>query len=215
MLTTSMQSIGLDKLEQLWPQRSVKSGADNSVVYLVSGWSGPGIEWRFSPIRSLLRDSGYQVRYFRQKSNGWGDISDNACKLGFLIREHLDAGSKTYIIGHSMGGLVAKEAQRYGMPSAIVTIGTPHEGTHAARLAPWSTSAHQMRVGSDYIKYVNSSPSIAPMLCVACRYDEVVLPRESAIHNFADESLWVNHTHMTCIFSKLVAQHILDFLKSN
>jgi len=59
-----------------------------------------------------------------------------------------------HLIGHSLGGLVVREAvQRRGVAAytrAAVTIATPHAGTWVARFAP-GPCARQMRPGSPFL----------------------------------------------------------------
>jgi triacylglycerol esterase/lipase EstA (alpha/beta hydrolase family) len=58
------------------------------------------------------------------------------------------------IVGHSMGGLVARAwLRRYGASriARVITLGTPHEGSALAGLAPGRNGA-QMRVGSTWLR---------------------------------------------------------------
>ena len=65
---------------------------------------------------------------------------------------------RIHVIGHSMGGLVARYyVQRMGGDErvhTVVALGTPHSGTFPARLVPHPV-ARQMRPGSDVLR---SSP---------------------------------------------------------
>lgn len=63
-----------------------------------------------------------------ENGNGVMAGTDNAVASGLL------PNAQNFLIGHSMGGLVAREFERRGVgqANAIVTIGTPHEGAHVA-----------------------------------------------------------------------------------
>ena len=181
------------------------------MVILVSGWSGPGFEFFY--IKKLLKLNGFDVAHFIQKHNGWGDITENAKNLAAMVNTIQLTGRKVFVLGHSLGGLIAKKAQDQCVPHAIATIATPHEGTWMAKLAPWSTSARQMQPGSDFIAN-NNMPSWCPMLNIGCRFDEVVIPHDSMVHQHADKVEWVNHTHITVMFSLKTTLKIVEYFKS-
>ena len=62
---------------------------------------------------------------------------------------------RIHVIGHSMGGIVARYyVQRMGGDARVhtlVTLGSPHGGTHAARLLPRGVT-RQLRPSSDIVK---------------------------------------------------------------
>ena len=214
-----MDSVQVITLEESRPKEKSLSQpltafGNRPVVFFVSGWSGPGLEWNISPIKRKLDECGYETHRLKAPKNGWGDIHESAYILAVKAGEYVQQGREVFLIGHSMGGLIAKEAQDYVDIDGVVTIGTPHQGTITAGLAPWSESARQMKRGSEYLTQVNYSPSMSPMLCVACKYDELIIPRDSAVHPHADYVEWVNHTHISCIFSRKVAHLIVNYLKS-
>jgi len=65
--------------------------------------------------------------------------------------------AQVIIVGHSMGGLVARAwLRRYGADAArrvarVITLGTPHAGSALAGMAPGRNGA-QMRYGSDWLR---------------------------------------------------------------
>lgn len=184
---------------------------DRDVVVFISGWGGPGFEWIISPIRKMS-DIFFETHVLHPQGFGWGDIQGSAERLCAFSSRFLPERNVFYV-GHSMGGLVAKAAQEMVDVAGLVTIGTPHKGTPVASLAPWSRSARQMMPDSSFIAANASVPSMAPMLNIACRFDELVFPHSSAVHPVADDVRWVNHTHMSAIFSKKVANIVVDYLK--
>lgn len=185
------------------------------VVIFISGWSGPGIEWELSPIKLALQANDFETVRFNPHRGGRGNIHNSSKWLAVESAQYLEMGRKVFYIGHSMGGLVAKEAADIIDPHGIVSIGTPHRGTWAANLAPpwFSTSAKQMRVGSEYIQQHMELPTMCPMLNIVCAYDELIIPRTHAIHPAADHVEWVNHNHLSVIFSQKIADMIVNYLK--
>lgn len=69
-------------------------------------------------------------------------------------------GEKIVLIGHSMGGLVARYyCERMGghaSVSSIITIATPHSGTKAARFG-WWPNAREMRPTSSFLRSLAAS----------------------------------------------------------
>lgn len=96
------------------------------------------------------------------------------------------------IVGHSLGGLIARYyAQRLGGDERVrtlVTLGTPHEGTRVVPLADAHPIVRQMRPGSDVIEELREP---AP----GCRtrfvsfwsdLDQLMTPLETACVNHPD-----------------------------
>jgi pimeloyl-ACP methyl ester carboxylesterase len=67
---------------------------------------------------------------------------------------HSAASSGIHLVGHSLGGLVARRVAQSGHPAVrvetLVTIATPHRGAHAARLTSGGC-ARAMRPGSPWL----------------------------------------------------------------
>ncbi|MEV6413419.1 alpha/beta fold hydrolase [Kribbella sp. NPDC051718] len=82
------------------------------------------------------------------------DVRSTAERMGAEIERLCEeSGSdQIHIVGHSLGGLIARYyVQRLGGSERVhtcVTLGTPHQGTVAARLFPWPL-VKQLRPDSD------------------------------------------------------------------
>jgi triacylglycerol lipase len=85
------------------------------------------------------------------------DVRSTAERLGTEIERICEeSGSEQiHVIGHSLGGLIARYyVQRLGGDERVhtcVTLGTPHQGTVAARLLPWPL-VKQLRPDSDLME---------------------------------------------------------------
>lgn len=93
---------------------------------------------------------------------------------------------KVHIIGHSLGGLIARYyVQALGgdqRVSKCVTMGTPHFGTRAAYLSALP-SARQMRPGSDFLQTLDALP-VPPRVrwySFYSRRDVLVFPYQNAL----------------------------------
>ncbi len=92
---------------------------------------------------------------------------------------------KVALVGHSMGGLVARAyLRRYGDAKvrSLVTLGTPHHGSMHAWLFP-GTCLSQMRPGSGWLAELNRDDHRAPavpVVAVWSWHDSMVAPQASA-----------------------------------
>lgn len=182
-------------------------------VILVSGWAGPGIEWRLSPIRGQLRDAGFKTHHFARQTLGFESIDINGSRLANFI-EGLEA-DRVFLVGHSMGGLVSRVAQHHleTKPEAIVTLGTPHYGVRGADMAFFSTSAREMAAGSHFLTNLNEIEAQKNLLCVSGKSDRLV-PKESALHKCSNRVFHAEGGHLTMLYNHKVAETIKKYLLS-
>jgi pimeloyl-ACP methyl ester carboxylesterase len=162
-----------------------------------------------------LKECGFSVKLNRTPKRGFGDIVANAKLVAEIGQVCNELDRPVHLIGHSLGGLIAMEADSHAVFDSITTLGTPHAGTNLARLAPsWlSVSATQMRPGSSHLAQGSEWP-FAPLFSVAARYDSLIHPLDSAIHPRSDKELWVNTTHLGLVFSKKVTYEVMEYLVS-
>lgn len=193
------------------------------VAVIVPGWSSPkAAEWAVSPLPFELRKAGFEVIKFHNKRQGFDDIDFNAKRLAYMLLDLnlRDSVKWVHVIGHSMGGLVARRANqmRVGMVDSTTCIATPHLGTPTALLAPWSESARQMRPGSDWLNELDDySHKVlgkdvdAVRVNIRARLDAIV-PMKYSKWQLADTELVVNHSHMSVLLSQSLANQIVDLL---
>ncbi|RFP15134.1 alpha/beta fold hydrolase [Duganella sp. BJB488] len=96
-----------------------------------------------------------------------------------------ETGSKQVIIvGHSMGGLVARAwLRRHGADAVarVITLGTPHHGTALAHLGPGG-NAVQMRYRSEWLAALAASeanPQRGLISSIYSVHDNIVAPQDS------------------------------------
>jgi triacylglycerol esterase/lipase EstA (alpha/beta hydrolase family) len=93
--------------------------------------------------------------------------------------------SQVVLIGHSMGGLVARAyLRRFGAEhvARVITIGTPHHGSILAWSFP-GRSLSQMHPGNSWLAELNSDehqPAPVPITSIWSRHDSMVIPQGSA-----------------------------------
>jgi triacylglycerol esterase/lipase EstA (alpha/beta hydrolase family) len=128
------------------------------------------------------------------------DFADQvAAKIDDILRA--TGASRVAIVGHSMGGLVARAyRRRYGDAniSMLMTLGTPHHGSVHARFFP-GTCLRQLRPGNAWLAELNRSerPSAAGrLISLWSWHDSMVAPQASSrltgAHNI--ELTGIGHT---------------------
>lgn len=117
--------------------------------------------------------------------------------LAALVADKVEALSQRHgvehlhIIGHSMGGLLARRyVQHFGgerRVGSLITLGTPHHGTPTAALAAWvgRTSARDLLPNSRVVRRLNSEqwPAHIPMTSIYSRRDVVCPYWSSQLRN--------------------------------
>jgi pimeloyl-ACP methyl ester carboxylesterase len=94
--------------------------------------------------------------------------------------------SRVALVAHSMGGLAARaylrSCEEQGKDSwlaALVTLGTPHRGTHIARIG-LGANAHQMRYGAAWLE------RLGPRQAVRATDDVQAMPRVTTLCSLQD-----------------------------
>jgi triacylglycerol lipase len=140
----------------------------------------------FTLFRRSLRRRGFGVAHAVNYSLFTGDVRAAAREL----HEHVEqlrertGAEKVHIVGHSLGGMIARYyVQRLGGSAAVdtlVTLGSPHSGTLAAYLLP-TPLARQLRPGSDVVaELARPAPGCRTrFLVVWSRMDQMVLPQRN------------------------------------
>ena len=92
--------------------------------------------------------------------------------------------ARVALIGHSMGGLISRRyvhAQAGHGVSVVITVASPHDGTHTASLTP-APSTIQMRRGGSHARAVPpSAPDPVPVHCMVAAQEDIVAPPWSAL----------------------------------
>ena len=141
----------------------------------------------FAVFGHALRRRGFGVVHAINYSVLTGDLRSAAHEVrGHVERlRELTGSDKVHIVGHSLGGLIARYyVQRMGGHEAVdtlVTLGTPHSGSNTAYLMP-TPLARQLRPGSEILtELTERAPGCSTrFLVVWSRLDEMILPQGNA-----------------------------------
>ncbi len=141
----------------------------------------------FAMLKRALRRRGFGRIITLNYSPFTEDVRVVAGRLETLVEALcIETGyERVHVIGHSMGGLVARYfVQRMGGDSRVhtlVTLGTPHQGSTHAKWVPHPV-ARQMRPGSDIL---NELAAPAPgcrtrFVAIWSDLDQMVVPKTNA-----------------------------------
>jgi pimeloyl-ACP methyl ester carboxylesterase len=141
----------------------------------------------FTVLRRALRRRGFRRVLATNYSPLTSDVRLAATNLATRVEELCaETGfERIHLIGHSMGGLVARYyVQRLDGDARVhtlVTLGTPHGGTQTARLIPHRL-ARQLRPDSDLVAELREPAAgcSTRFLAVWSDLDQLMVPKRSA-----------------------------------
>ena len=136
----------------------------------------------------LARDLGYTPLFLHYNSGR--HVSTNGRELSALLATLVGCWpvpvSELAIIGHSMGGLVARTwlaGAGAGRVARLVTLASPHHGTALAKLGR-GRNARQMRRGSELLSALESAEGDrgpgCPAISVYSLHDTLVAPQDTS-----------------------------------
>ncbi len=173
--------------------------------------------------------SAFILLRHRLKSAGWGNIvtpnfrpasasiPDFAAQLSDRVKQVMTQTGceKVDLIGHSMGGLVARYyIEKLGGSTCVrtaITLGCPHRGTKMAALGILK-SARQFHPDSAVIKELSEAvrpPDSVNMVAVWSEFDNIILPPENALLPDPCNGIMVQNVgHIAMLFSGKVFSEV-------
>lgn len=172
-------------------------------------------------LRRALARAGFAQTYAINLEPVFGRIPDYAEQVGARVREIQRAtdAEKVVLIGHSMGGLVARawvnDPANAARVARVIAIGSPFLGTaHAER--SFGENATQMRRINAWLQEQNTAPPPeTPFVSIFSYHDELVAPQDSSELNFATNHPLAGIGHLELAFSKPVQEIVLATLREN
>jgi triacylglycerol esterase/lipase EstA (alpha/beta hydrolase family) len=134
-------------------------------------------------------------------------------KIG-MIEARTGAG-QVLLIGHSMGGLVARAYLRKAGGTRVrklITIGTPHEGSRHAWLMS-GTALAEMRPGSPFLTELNGTAAQAagvPVVSLWSWHDSMVTPQTSSRLAWAENIVIEGVAHNALLGDRDVMARVAD-----
>ena len=201
------------------PQDSRLRAAPGVVpVLLVHGYLCNRGIW--GPMRRGLEASGVPA-YTHDLEPVYAGIDDYVPALAARIEDVCAQSGATQLalVGHSMGGLVARAYLRAHGPARVarlITLGTPHHGTRSAPFG-LGENARQMRVGSDWLQKLArdeaGAPARIPVTSIYTENDNVVVPAASSVLPDAENVALSGLGHVSLAFDGEVKARVLAHLR--
>ncbi len=190
-------------------------------ILLIHGYMMRG--WTLLYLKKRLEKDGWNQVYTWSYIPPFKKIPYYAGQLENKVNGILKETSQTKIIliGHSMGGLLARyyigHLKENSYVEKLITIGTPHKGTKLWSFT-YSPCGTDMRPKSDFLKKLGLIPTTIKTLSIYSSFDEIILPYQNSRlkgKNILNKE-FDNLGHMRLIFSARVYEEIRSFLsKSN
>ncbi len=192
--------------------------AEGPIILLIHGYLCNGGFWH--PVVRRLRQHGVRHVYTINLEPPFGSLN----RFARLVAEYTAFLSESLgdapviLVGHSMGGLVARAAVRERDMGErvvqVITLGTPHHGSvHAA--FGFGQNAVQMRAGSAWLAGLNAGePAPVPITSIYGLHDNLVAPQDSARLDHAKNIALAGVGHLAMAFSPRVHQLLLRAVKS-
>jgi triacylglycerol lipase len=147
----------------------------------------------FTLLRRALRRRGFGRVITLNYSPLTQDVRSVAARLAALIEKTCDETGyeRVHVVGHSLGGVIARYyVQRMGGDARVhtlCTLGSPHAGTHAAKLWPGGV-VRQLRPGSELMRELAAPAPGCKTRFVAfwSDMDQLIVPTRAAAIDHAD-----------------------------
>ncbi|MCU1590242.1 MAG: Alpha/beta hydrolase fold [Frankiales bacterium] len=147
----------------------------------------------FTLLRRALRRRGFGRVITLNYSPLTQDIRSVSARLAALVEKTCEETGyeRVHVVGHSLGGVVARYyVQRMGGDARVhtlCTLGTPHAGTHAAKLWPGGV-VRQLRPGSELMQELAAPAPGCRTRFVAfwSDLDQLIVPQHAAAIDHPD-----------------------------
>jgi pimeloyl-ACP methyl ester carboxylesterase len=205
------------------PLRYLDPEAASTPIILLHGWFHN--RSAFVVMTRALKRYGFRT----VDRMNYNVIGHDVQELAHRLADHVDevreqvGAEKVHLIGHSLGGLVARYyIQKLGGHEKVhtcITLGTPHRGTHAAWIGRGKTM-RQLRPNSILIRQLSRTARAMPVRWVAfySNLDSLVLPVTNAkitepvlrAHNIFVRDLG----HLSLLISRPLIRSVAEILAS-
>ena len=205
-------------IRRLWDPEEID--AAGPVIILVHGLYHNRSAWLI--LRSRLRRAGLKNIFVMSYGSFFTSFEKTMEKFDKFVAHVRDKVPERpmYLIGHSLGGLLCRVyAERAGggaVPAAVITLGSPHQGSKVAAFHVGKLASSLLYRGP---LFTGLESGAARLRCTGLAFfspvDNMVLPFEALKVPYEG---WVYHetapmSHTSMLYSSSVAKKIIEVLK--
>ncbi|MGC8490763.1 MAG: esterase/lipase family protein [Syntrophobacteraceae bacterium] len=170
-----------------------------------------------------LRKAGFQNIFVINYRSFFTDFEKTFEKFATFASEASRAAPDrpVYLIGHSLGGLLSRVYAERSLggraPAAVITLGSPHQGSKLAAFGPGKLAASLLYRGPLFTKIESESASIpCPGFALTSPVDNMVFPREAEQVPYEGWEYHQTHplSHTAMLYSKSVARKVIELIQS-
>lgn len=215
------QLLPADPADKLSQPLDFTGGVECRPVVMIHGLGGSSGNWGL--IRNLLKLRGRR-NIFRFDYRGHSSMRSAVPEFEEYLRAviaQLPEGESIDLLCHSMGGLIARATLRNAdireRIHHVVTIGTPHRGSHLARLGGFKWS-QEIRPDSSFMTMLNATDyreierSELRITAFWTERDVLVIPSHSATLEGAENIPMHDATHVSWLVRPRQAYRLLEAL---
>lgn len=189
-------------------------------ILLVHGYLHDSSAWIYH--QHKLRAQGLGPIYTINLNHPFQSLTKYVEKVGMKVSQiEKETGRRDLIlIGHSMGGIVCSLYATRKAPqdtvTDVITIGSPLQGTHMAKLAI-GPGGREMKIGSELLQELDLElrKNKTIRFChIGAKTDEIVIPHTSALpSSHLSEQFTVNDIgHASLLYSPRVAKKLISWI---
>ena len=212
-------SYPLGAIRSLWATKDFH--AAQPVIILTHGLYHNPSAWLL--FRRRLRKAGFKNIFVMSYMSFFSSFEQNLQQLEEFVANARQTvpDQPVYLIGHSLGGLLsrfyAEQSQGGAIPAAVITLGTPHQGSKIAAFGLGRLASSLLYRGPIFKEHESLHPTRLPCPGVAffSPVDNMVLPSEALKAPYPG---WVYYqtgpqSHTAMVYSKSTAKMVIEILQ--
>jgi len=204
---------------RFWEPKDIS--ASEPVIILTHGLYHNASAWLL--FRGFLRKAGFKNVFVMNYGSLFSSFENTLKKLERFVADATKAvpNQPVYLIGHSLGGLLsrvyAERARDGAIPAAVITIGSPHQGSKVAAFGLGRLAKSLLYRGCLFSELECGTPRLpCSGFALISPVDNMVLPSEAMKAPYPGwiyyETAPLSHTAM--IYSNSVAKKVIEILQS-